>query len=75
MKRYLSFVSSILVVISYLLFTSLSYMNFPTVYSPTNNWLSNLGSHQLNPAGAIFYNAGIVVAGICLLTFFLGLSA
>ncbi len=75
MKRYLSFVSSIFVVISYSLFTFLSLMNFPTSYSPMSNWLSDLGSYQLNPRGAIFYNVGIVVAGISMLPFFLGLSS
>jgi hypothetical protein len=40
-----------------------------------SNWLSDLGSYQLNPRGAIFYNLGIVVAGISMLLFFLGLSS
>jgi len=74
MKHNLSFLSSILVAVSYLGFTLLSLLNFPTAYSPTRNWLSDLGSRQLNPDGAIFYNLGIGVAGISLLLFFLGLS-
>jgi len=41
MKRYLGFVSGILAVISYSLFAFLSYMNFPTFYSPMSNWLSD----------------------------------
>jgi hypothetical protein len=75
MKRHLSFVSSTLVVISYSLFTFFSLMIFPASYSPMSNWLSDLGNYQLNPRGAILYNVGIVVAGISLLPFFLGLSS
>jgi hypothetical protein len=74
MKRNLSFISSLSVVISYLVFAVLSLLSFPTSYSPVSNWLSDLGNSQLNPGGAIFYNTGIVLAGISLLIFFLGLS-
>jgi hypothetical protein len=75
MKRYLSFGSSIFTVISYLLFAFLSLVNFPAAYSPMSNWLSDLGSYQLNPRGAIFYNLGVMVAGISALSFFMGLSS
>ena len=37
------------------------------------NWLSDLGSHQLNPKGASFYNVGIVLTSIGLTLFFFGL--
>jgi hypothetical protein len=75
MKPYISYGSSIFLVISYLLFAFLSGFNFPSSYSPMSNWLSDLGSYQLNPKGAIFYNIGIITAGIALLPFFLGLSS
>ena len=74
MKRTLSFVSSIFTVISYLVFTFLALMNFPSPYSPLRNWLSDLGSSQLNPRGATFYNLGIIVAGAAMALFFVGLS-
>ncbi len=75
MKRSISFISSILVVITYLVFTVLSAMQFPTPFSPTRNWLSDFGSSTLNPGGAIYYNIGIVLSGVFVLVFFVGLSA
>ncbi len=74
-KQYLSFVSSIFLVTSYLLFTFLSLMNFPTSYSPMSHWLSDLGNTYLNPRGALFYNIGIILTGIAMISFFLGLSS
>lgn len=74
MKPNPSYILSIIVVISYAAFTTLSLLNFPTSYSPISNWLSDLGNRQLNPTGAIFYNLGIVVTGSSLLLFFLSFS-
>ena len=74
MKQNVGFISSILVVVSYLGFTLLSLMNFRSAYSPVSNWLSDLGSRELNPGGAILYNVGIVITGLALLAFFLGFS-
>jgi hypothetical protein len=75
MKRNLSFISSIFAVGCYSLFTFLALIKFPNVYSPLNNWLSDLGSYQMNPGGALFYNIGIVAAGLSMLLFFVGLSS
>jgi hypothetical membrane protein len=43
-------------------------------YSPMKNWLSDLGSVELNPDGAILYNIGIISTALFLIVFFLGLS-
>jgi hypothetical membrane protein len=67
--------SSILVLLSYLICTLLAYFNYRLPYSPMKNWLSDLGNKVLNPNGAIFYNTGIVLTALCLLLFFLGFSA
>jgi hypothetical membrane protein len=73
MKRNLAFFSSVFIVIGYLLLAFLAFINLPSSYSPLENWLSDLGSHQLNPKGAIFYNAGIILTGISLIVFFVSL--
>jgi hypothetical membrane protein len=73
MKHYCSFLSSLFAPIIYLLFANLALTSFPGNFSPQQNWLSDLGSSQLNPEGAIFYNLGIIFTGITLLPFFLGL--
>ena len=76
MKRHLSlsFVTSLFAVLCYLTFTLLAFAQYPLPYSPMSNWLSDLGNADLNPHGAFFYNIGIVVTGVLLLLFFLGLS-
>ena len=74
MKRQLTFVSSIIILITYLAFAILARLNYPGLYSASHNWLSDLGSPDLNPHGALFYNIGIVLTGLVLLPFFWGLS-
>ena len=72
--RPVSFIASLLLILCYLSFSLLALWHFPGIYSPLSNWLSDLGSPTLNPEGAIFYNLGIIVTGLLLLPFFLGLS-
>ncbi len=71
--RHLSFITSILVVVFYLTFTILAYKQYSLPYSPVRNWLSDLGSTNLNPNGAGLYNIGIISTALFLILFFLGL--
>jgi len=73
-NQNLSFISGILVVLVYLVFTLIAFLRYPVSYSPIRNWLSDLGNVDLNPHGATFYNAGIISAALLLMLFFLGLS-
>ncbi len=61
-------------VICYLAFTLLAFSRYPLPFSPLKNWLSDLGSVDLNPHGAILYNIGIITTALLLMLFFLGLS-
>ncbi len=75
MKRQpVSFLAGILAPVCYVSLALLAFSRYPGAYSPLNNWLSDLGSGQLNPQGALFYNAGIISASVLLAVFFLGLS-
>ncbi len=76
MKRpySLSFAASLLATVSYLTCALVAFSRYPLPYSPLNNWLSDLGNVDVNPAGALFYNIGIVTTGLLLVLFFLGLS-
>jgi hypothetical membrane protein len=76
MKRYqyISFIAGNLAVLCYLVFTLLAYSRYPLPFSPTSNWLSDLGNPNNNPQGAIFYNIGIISTALLLIVFFLGLS-
>ena len=73
MKGYLSFIAGSSAIIIYIVFALISFSQFQEVISPAQNWLSDLGSTHLNPDGAIFYNIGIILTGLCLIVFFIGL--
>ena len=60
----------------YLVFALLAYSRYPADFSPVNNnWLSDLGNRNLNPAGADFYVWGCIAAGVIVGAFFVSLTA
>jgi hypothetical protein len=71
---YIGPVSGIFGVLSYLVLALVAFGWYPGPYSPIGNWLSDLGSPTLNPEGAAFYNAGVIVTGVFMSLFFAGLS-
>jgi hypothetical membrane protein len=74
-SRYpISYVSAILASTSYLVFSGLAYIQYPPPYSPSANWLSDLGDQTVNVLGARFYNTGIILTASFLIVWFLGLS-
>jgi hypothetical membrane protein len=72
--RLFASITGFLVTGFYLVFTILAFLRYPTNYSPAANWLSDLGSRVLNPTGAVFYNTGILLTGLLVFLFFVGLS-
>jgi hypothetical membrane protein len=72
MKVPISSVASVAVIVLYCIFTFSSWALFPTSYTPTANWLSDLGNSSSNPNGAILYNLGCILTGIVLFPFFIG---
>ena len=68
----LSYFAGILIILIYVIFTAVSFMNYPTSYSPLSNWLSDLGNYSRNPSGAIYYNIGMVLSGFIMVIFFIG---
>jgi hypothetical protein len=60
-------------VVAYLVGTFAAYLLYPRSFGPLDNWLSDLGNANLNPRGALLYNAGVVLTGIALVALFLGL--
>jgi len=73
-NQYLSVTTGLFSVLCYLAFTVFAYSRYPLTYSPTRNWLSDLGNPNINPQGAVFYNIGIISTALVLIVFFLGLS-
>jgi hypothetical membrane protein len=74
-KKNFVVIAAILMVFSYLLFSGLAGAKYPANFSPATNWLSDLGSSVKNPNGAVFYNLGIIITGLLVIFFFIGLGA
>ena len=52
-----------------------AYIAYPWPFSPLTNWISDLGNTWLNPQGSFFFRLDMVVVGVGLVAFFLGLRA
>ena len=62
-------------VVTYVFGALAAATQYPGPFSPAVNWMSDLGSYDLNPSGALIYNACAFVAGFALVPFFAGLAA
>lgn len=60
----------LLEVLIFLFFLVMSFVLYPLSYSVKTNWISNLGMYFLNPAGAIWFNVGLMGTGIFLIGIF-----
>ncbi len=63
-------ISAFLCAGSYIIFSILAYIKSPLPISPLRNWLSDLGNQVTNPAGAIFYNIGVITCAVFLAIWF-----
>ncbi|MCL6578583.1 MAG: DUF998 domain-containing protein [Candidatus Bathyarchaeota archaeon] len=70
LKRQISCIAGVAVIVLYCVFTFSSWALYPTPYNPVDNWLSDLGNSSYNPSGAILYNVGCILTGIALFPFF-----
>lgn len=68
--RYAAYLAAIV----YLALALASYLCYPGTYSPLRNWLSDLGNSLTNTKGAVFYNAGCIMASLLLIVFYLSMS-
>jgi hypothetical membrane protein len=75
MKRHHSITLALGVAICaiYLSCASLAFLRYPESYSPSGNWLSDLGNRAISPEGSKYYNIGVMVSGGLLILFFLSL--
>jgi hypothetical membrane protein len=59
----------------YVLCTLAAAFQFPVHYNPFDNWISDLGSYEKNPSGALIYDVGAGVAGLLLVPLFISFMA
>ncbi len=57
----------------YCIFTYISATFYPQTFGPLETYLSVLGNSSLNPDGALYYNLGVISAGLSLIPFYIGL--
>ena len=57
------------------IFTLAAVALFPGPFAPTDNWISDLGTPLMNPAGDVYFNSGCIITGACMLLLMAGLSA
>ncbi|HLO29603.1 MAG TPA: hypothetical protein VK249_10740 [Anaerolineales bacterium] len=62
--------SAILGASVYIAVAILAYVRYFVSFSPTHNWLSDLGNQIDNPHGAILYNTGVITSAVCLAIWF-----
>jgi len=73
-KLPLSTIGGTLVILLFCVFTLASISQYPGPFSPMDNWLSDLGTPVKNPSGNLFFNAGCILTGICMLVLMAGLN-
>lgn len=54
-------------------FTLVSYAFYPAPFSPTRNFLSQLGNMERNPGGWIYYNLAVITAGVAIIPFYIAM--
>jgi hypothetical protein len=52
-----------------------AYAWYPWAFSPMTNWISDLGNRLLSPIGSVLFRLDMVIVGVGLAAFFLGLRA
>lgn len=72
--KYLSSVSAALLIVVFCSSITISMMMYPKSFSPVDNWISDLGNHNINPDGAVFFNIGCILSGLILFGFYAGMS-
>jgi hypothetical membrane protein len=71
-KPPLSSIAGMSMILLYVVCTIASFALYPTRFTITENYLSDLGNSIFNPHGAVIYNVGIILAGVSLVPFFFG---
>jgi hypothetical protein len=70
----MTFIAGLLTVLAFINLSCFSWSLFPGEFTPSNHFFSDLGVNLLNPRGAIYYKLALILSGIGLYFFFLGLK-
>ncbi len=64
----------IFAILAFLSLGAVSYTRYPAAFSVTKNWLSDLGNVTLNPRGAAICRVDVILVGLVIGLFFVGLA-
>lgn len=67
-------IGGFLVIVIFFVFTFASLILYKGLYSPFNNWLSDLGNPDKNPLGYIYFNCGCILTGFAIIVSAVGIS-
>jgi hypothetical membrane protein len=68
-----SSIVGLIIIVFFCAMLALSIVNYPPGFTPLENWMSDLGNPELNPAGSPFFNWACGITGLLLVVFYLGL--
>jgi hypothetical protein len=74
-RRPLGTIFGFAFIVFYISFTIIAIAQFPHTVSPLDMYLSTLGNADISPDGAIFYNLGVILAGLAEILFFIAIYA
>jgi hypothetical protein len=74
-RRPLGTIFGFAFLVFYISFTIIAIAQFPRAVSPLDMYLSTLGNADISPDGAIFYNLGVILAGLAEILFFIAIYA
>jgi hypothetical protein len=74
-RRPLGTIFGFAFIVFYTSFTIIAIAQFPHTVSPLDMYLSTLGNADISPDGAIFYNLGVILAGLAEILFFIAIYA
>jgi len=74
-RRPLGTIFGFAFIVFYISFTTIAVVQFPRTVSPLDMYLSTLGNADISPDGAIFYNLGVIFAGLAEILFFIAIYA
>ena len=68
-----SIIGAIIITV-FITFTAISIMLYPLPWSPTTTFLSDFGNMKTNVYGSKYFNVGLIIAGIAIIPFYIGLN-
>jgi len=64
----------VIIITVFITFTTISVILYPLPWSPKTTFLSDFGNMKTNVYGSKYFNIGLIIAGITIIPFYIGLN-